>query len=329
MSGKLDNKTRQKARELARKITVAHDLDSEIQEELYGHIEDKLLAYTSGEERVTDEDAFILVREHFGDAKVIRGLMQEVHAGAVQIGLARRVSALVVVTVGIHAIVRLVRVLSMPTLIAHPILDGTYADWAVLNLELLAILLILLYSSRRERAARPVWYQDWPMSRILASLWLVVAVYFCIPSVDISGVPETALPWNFVLPTQILLSHLLVWLWWTWSNSHTMFGVAAGQYWALLFSSKNVFPLAFNLTAAPVDSPDSIYLKHFEFMIGPTLVNASIRLVGWESFSTALSLFQVLGTAAAVITLLLVCLLAMRREFARAGRTDEIVSSSS
>ena len=51
MNTPLNNDTQQKARELARKITVAHDLDPEIQEELYGHIEDKLLAFKSGEER--------------------------------------------------------------------------------------------------------------------------------------------------------------------------------------------------------------------------------------------------------------------------------------
>ena len=97
MNTPLNDDTQQKARELARQITVAHDLDPEIQEELYGHIEDKLLAYKSGEERISDEDAFILVREHFGDAKVIRGLLQEVHAGAVQATLVRRVLALVLV----------------------------------------------------------------------------------------------------------------------------------------------------------------------------------------------------------------------------------------
>ncbi len=72
MNTPLNNDTQQRARELARTITVAHDLDPEIQEELYGHIEDKLLAYKNGEERITDEDAFILVREHFGNAKELK-----------------------------------------------------------------------------------------------------------------------------------------------------------------------------------------------------------------------------------------------------------------
>ena len=38
----LDSKIQGRLRELCQKITVAHDLDTEIQEELYGHMEDKL-----------------------------------------------------------------------------------------------------------------------------------------------------------------------------------------------------------------------------------------------------------------------------------------------
>ena len=45
MDRNLEGDLQQKARKLARKITVAHDLDPEIQEELYGYIEDKRRAY--------------------------------------------------------------------------------------------------------------------------------------------------------------------------------------------------------------------------------------------------------------------------------------------
>lgn len=62
-----------------RKISVTYDLDEEIQEELYGHIEDKLLGYLSGEEKLTEGDAFVLVCEHFGDSDSIRELLNEVH----------------------------------------------------------------------------------------------------------------------------------------------------------------------------------------------------------------------------------------------------------
>ena len=86
-------KTQDQVRTLCRKISVAHDLDPEIQDELYGHMEDKLLAYLNGEEPVTEDDAFILVREHFGDPAVLKGLLQDVHAHEVHVNLARRLAA--------------------------------------------------------------------------------------------------------------------------------------------------------------------------------------------------------------------------------------------
>jgi len=101
MKMQLNHAAREKARELARKITVAHDLDPEIQEELYGHIEDKLLAYTSGEERISDEDAFILVREHFGDAKMLRSMFAEVHEAAATLALGRLIGAACVITLAV------------------------------------------------------------------------------------------------------------------------------------------------------------------------------------------------------------------------------------
>ena len=45
MSDPLSSNTQEQMQALCRKISVAHDLDPEIQKELYGHMEDKLLAY--------------------------------------------------------------------------------------------------------------------------------------------------------------------------------------------------------------------------------------------------------------------------------------------
>jgi hypothetical protein len=65
---------------LCDQISVDHSLDSEIRDELLGHMEDKLLSYMNGDERLTEQDAFILVREHFGNLAAIEGLFQDVYA---------------------------------------------------------------------------------------------------------------------------------------------------------------------------------------------------------------------------------------------------------
>jgi hypothetical protein len=78
-------------RALCRRISVAHNLDEEIQRELYSHMEDKLLGYLSGEEKITEDDALILVREHFGDPAVIRELLRETYSKEVRVGFWRKI----------------------------------------------------------------------------------------------------------------------------------------------------------------------------------------------------------------------------------------------
>ncbi|MFP6584161.1 MAG: hypothetical protein VCD00_16610, partial [Candidatus Hydrogenedentota bacterium] len=95
---RISSEIEKQARELCSQISVAHDLDSEIQEGLYTHVEDKLLGYLSGEVPISEDDAIILVREHFGDPRTIKSLMQDVHVEEVIISQARRRAAAVIVT---------------------------------------------------------------------------------------------------------------------------------------------------------------------------------------------------------------------------------------
>lgn len=96
MVEKINPATEEKIRELCRKISVAHNLDNEIRDELYGHIEDKLLGYLNGDEKLTEDDALILVREHFGSPAVIKSLLQDVHPAEVHMSFARNLGAIFV-----------------------------------------------------------------------------------------------------------------------------------------------------------------------------------------------------------------------------------------
>ena len=88
------------ARALCAKITVAHDLDAEIQEELFSHVEDKLLGYLQGEVPVSDADALLLARAHFGDPAAIKGLLGDVHAPEAAMSHWRRLAAAAIATLG-------------------------------------------------------------------------------------------------------------------------------------------------------------------------------------------------------------------------------------
>jgi len=63
------------AKELCASITVAHNLDEEIQEELFGHIEDKLLGYLNGKISITSADALALCRTKTPSAEFEGGLL--------------------------------------------------------------------------------------------------------------------------------------------------------------------------------------------------------------------------------------------------------------
>ncbi|MBT4482670.1 MAG: hypothetical protein HOC71_03220 [Candidatus Latescibacteria bacterium] len=94
MSEKMSPKTQEKINALCNNISVAYNLDEEIREELRCHMEDKFLGYLYGEEKLSEDDAFILVREHFGDTAVIKSLYQDVEAVAAHVSLARRIGAI-------------------------------------------------------------------------------------------------------------------------------------------------------------------------------------------------------------------------------------------
>lgn len=71
-------------------LRVAEGLNKEIHEELRTHIEDKVLAYLTGEEAVTEEDALVLAEAHFGNPRVVRRMLAHVHADTLTVGLYRR-----------------------------------------------------------------------------------------------------------------------------------------------------------------------------------------------------------------------------------------------
>ena len=69
MSVNISPETEDKISALCKKISVAHNLDEEIQKELRCHREDRLTGYLSGNEQLSEDDAFILVEKHFGDPR--------------------------------------------------------------------------------------------------------------------------------------------------------------------------------------------------------------------------------------------------------------------
>lgn len=94
MAEQLSAETEKKMHALCNKISVSNNLDDEIRRELYGHIEDKMLSYMEGQEKLSEEEAFSLVSKHFGNPAEIKALFQNVHSGEVFVSFARKLGAI-------------------------------------------------------------------------------------------------------------------------------------------------------------------------------------------------------------------------------------------
>ncbi len=232
--------TNEKMRALCKKISVAHDLDAEIQQELYTHIEDKLLAYLNGEETLTEEDAFILVREHFGDPSALKGLLQDVHAIEAQVSLARRLAAAIVVTAG--ALVAYLY-LTFAAFRFWPALHGNGGDYVLIAGMIPAYFvfpwLVLHHWQRRLDAGHKSWFLTCHPAYLVGA----IAVLFVLESVAMSSgllwtegmIQPTAVRWLYLLvlqPSPVL--QCMVWLWWCDRPPRTASAVRnAGRVWAL------------------------------------------------------------------------------------------------
>lgn len=262
MDNSLNDTTQQKARDLARKITVAHDLDPEIQEELYGHIEDKLLAYKSGEERISDEDAFILVREHFGDAKVLRSMFAEVHEAAATLALGRLIGAACVITL---AMAWLCTLLALPFqglalyLLEHGATDGAVIPpvafllyHAMVPVLPLGVALAFIYWRKRLESGQRPWFYRWSKWDFLRCGAILFAAISFTPSFELAPFHILSPDAAAFAPTEtqtaigawmIQCSLCVAWLWWCGADlrrpSTAMYCVGG---WIALFVAMGTAP---------------------------------------------------------------------------------------
>ncbi len=262
MDQSLNENIKCKARDLARKITVAHDLDPEIQEELYGHIEDKLLAYMSGEERISDEDAFILVREHFGDAKVLRSMFAEVHEAAATLALGRVIGAACVITL---AVTWLRTLLALPFqglalyLLEHGATDGAVIPpvafllfHAMVPVLPLGVAAAFIYWRKRLESGKRPWFYRWSKWDFLRCGAILFAAIPFTPSFELVPFHTLSPDLAAFAPTEtqaaigawmIQCGLCVAWLWWCGADlrrpSTAMYCVGG---WMALYVAMGVVP---------------------------------------------------------------------------------------
>ncbi len=182
MPDSISRETREQLEALCRKISVSHKIDVELRRELYGHMEDRLLAHMNGEIPLTEQDAFILVREHFGDPAMIKEQIQEVHAEEAASYLGRRLLAAFAASTAANFICTVLQFCTG----AVPAFLGTWREplqkglFGAIEIVLIPWVMYVILRAWRRRIdhGEPVWFQTMSAGRALATfvgLFIVMA----------------------------------------------------------------------------------------------------------------------------------------------------------
>ena len=278
----LDPSLEQQARALCAKITVAHDLDPEIQEELYSHIEDKLLGYLGGDIPLSGDDALLLVREHFGDPGAIKTLLQEVHATEAGLSQGRRLAAAAIATLGCVIVARLLLTtvsmgiqylyLKAPAALdalnmgSTPLADtGTPAlnpaYFVALILTSAAIMCLAPWAvfrrwQKRLRAGERPWFYRWGGWRLAGAAMGLLLLNQAIPFFALGGAAvgsKWAMPLAMLSAGALCLGQCVAWIGWCDAPPRTKRNaVNAAGAWLLGLSLISVLPrVSLVFTATP------------------------------------------------------------------------------
>ena len=183
MPDAISSEIREQLEALCRKVSVSYDLDPGIRKELYGHMEDQLLAHRNGETSLTEQDAFELVNKQFGDPALIQELFQGVYMKEITVSMGRRMVAVWMA----FAVAALFSLIPLVVAKALPLSMGSWKEPIQLTLNALRFILfpwiayqiLLAWKVRIERGER-VWFQTISTWRILVLLGITVLLHVII-----------------------------------------------------------------------------------------------------------------------------------------------------
>lgn len=246
MPNEISSKTREQLEALCRQISVSRNLDDDIRKELFGHMEDRLLAHMSGEQALTEQEAFILVREHFGDAGAVKEEYQRVYAVETTANVGRLMAAAMTTYFSMY-----VAQIALQCGIA--LFAGLAGTWRnPIQLALFAALALGLIPWGFYRVLRrwrtladrgdPVWFQTASTGKIVSICAIIVGVNVAVTKPFALGLTwsfhdDFALTFFFGLLTLIgSLIKGVIWMWFCDQSPHTRASAkAAVTAWGLTF----------------------------------------------------------------------------------------------
>lgn len=233
MDNALSPEMQQQIRAYCDKVCAMHGLD-DVREELQDHFEDKMLAYLSCTEKLQEQDAFLLVREHFGDAAALKSMFRTVHVREAGVTLGRRIAAAAAATLALTIAMRLVYVVLDPIALmtqlnAHTMWIGvagfTFVHGATMALVPVLIFLLLRRWDRASGVGAAPWYARRSIGMLILTIAglllagrLVPYVGWSMSGAELESVTRSALliqRWVLIaVGVLAVASQIVVWLWW-------------------------------------------------------------------------------------------------------------------
>ena len=209
-------------RALCESIAQRDQLGEDVQEELRGHIEDKVLGYLDGKEALTEEDALLLAREHFGNPDALKAALFKSKGTHTIRSVMRRIAIAAFVLIVVRIAVELtIAAILLPTIYIADI-DYVVKIYNGLKSLELALVSFGFWLSLNNLVYPPVLgfripVDRLPMKSLVLALAVVAMIDVLVPAISpaddlvVFEFPSIA---EIVLAMAALLAQGLTWLWW-------------------------------------------------------------------------------------------------------------------
>jgi hypothetical protein len=252
MNKPLSLETQSQIRALCESIAQRDQLGEDVQEELRGHIEDKVSAYLAGYEELSEADAFLLARGHFGKPATLKNLLQTTHPHQTALHFFRRIAIAIAATLAAQVVAKCVlcagTLTIIPSLMSQSMLGyavGITFGRTILDFAVPVFALILLTSLRRPYFVRlRRWLDTSPIHYFGLAMLCVFVFWLSIPVATTEGTIHYSPISNeqnrlFMLLSGISMwigafARCLIWIWWCDRSPRTKMGTrTAAIAWGL------------------------------------------------------------------------------------------------
>ena len=228
----LSRKTKEKLRTLCDEMAASHDLDDDLRERLGRRMTERARAYLRNDEDMTDDDAYVLIREDLRDRRLLKRILQSLKAEHVRVSLGRRLAAACVATLAVETVLSaLLSVFSVSVVVSSGSPYASGGGHALVEVLRFAFAvagpMLLLATFRRWQReleqGQALWFVRWRPAVIGLTIGLLLSGIIVVPQVilvpdgtwPLRPLPLVGLPSRYLMLGSLnALLQCLVWLWW-------------------------------------------------------------------------------------------------------------------